>query len=414
MEYMKQCAQKQPFKFMKRDAKTPKVALLGNMNNNHFAVVRYLRGIGVDAHLLLTNFEQAHFHPKADTYDLEYMDYTHQLAWGTPQDFWRTSRGKIKSDLADYDILIGCGYVPAYCLKAGRPLDILVPYGGDIGVALKYRFFFPHHIIREWLVTYYQRKSLSRQKIIHLGNDYYYPRVSKHNPAAEMWDNIVPLVYEPEYSQNNRSGVFNSTHWFSEFRKVREQSEIMLFSSVRHVINLDHSEPAAKGTDILLRGIALFRSRNPKVKIHLVTMEYGQDVMASKALASDLGISDVIRWFPQMYRKDLMAGLSISDIAFGEFVHVWHSGGCIYESLVSGKPLVMKRSDRTNDASSGRNLFPVMEAHSPESIAQRIEQYLHSPNEFVECGKQGRRWYQKEVEKTLERYLNYINQHENN
>jgi len=378
-------------------------------------MVRYLRGLGVDAHLLLTNYEQAHFHPKADTYDLEYMDYTHQLTWGTPQDFWRTSKEKIRSDLADYNILVGCGYVPAYCLKAGRNLDIFVPYGGDIGIALKYRFFFPWHIIREWLATYCQRRSVSRQKIVHqIKNNYYYPRILKYLKEAEQWDNVVPMVYDPEYSQEAINKLLYSTHWIREFQKVREQCEIMLFSSVRHVFNLDHSEPAAKGTDILLRGIALFRLRNPKVKIRLVTMEYGQDVMASKALASEIGISDIIKWFPQMYRKDLMAGLSLSDIAFGEFVHVWHSGGCIYESLVSGKPLVMKRSDRTNDASSGRNLFPVMEAHSPESIAQRIEQYLHSPNEFVECGKQGRRWYQKEVEKTLERYLNYINQHENN
>ena len=43
-----------------------KIALLGNMNNNNFAIMRHLRSIGLDAYLILMNNEKAkEFYKKA-------------------------------------------------------------------------------------------------------------------------------------------------------------------------------------------------------------------------------------------------------------------------------------------------------------------------------------------------------------
>ena len=39
------------------------------MNNGNFALTRYLRDEGVDAHLLLFDKKLEHFHPSRDTYD---------------------------------------------------------------------------------------------------------------------------------------------------------------------------------------------------------------------------------------------------------------------------------------------------------------------------------------------------------
>lgn len=48
-----------------------KVALIGNMNNNNFAIMRYFRDNGIDAHLLLYSNdginELSHFSPNNDT-----------------------------------------------------------------------------------------------------------------------------------------------------------------------------------------------------------------------------------------------------------------------------------------------------------------------------------------------------------
>lgn len=45
-----------------------RVALVGNMNNNHFALLRYLRDLGVNATLLMFSNEAAHFYPQQDTW----------------------------------------------------------------------------------------------------------------------------------------------------------------------------------------------------------------------------------------------------------------------------------------------------------------------------------------------------------
>ena len=43
-----------------------KIALIGNVNNNLFALMRHLRDLGYDAHLFHRP-ENDHFQPKADT-----------------------------------------------------------------------------------------------------------------------------------------------------------------------------------------------------------------------------------------------------------------------------------------------------------------------------------------------------------
>ena len=109
-----------------------RVACIGNMNNNFFSLVRYLRDKGIDAHLLLRNNEFKHFLPEADSYSADYLSYTHQLSWGHVTTWYTTSAHKIESDLREYDFLIGCGTVPAFLDKAGRNLDLFIPYGSDL------------------------------------------------------------------------------------------------------------------------------------------------------------------------------------------------------------------------------------------------------------------------------------------
>ena len=60
-----------------------KIALLGNMNNNNFALLRYFRDLGFDAHLLLFKNDGAghsdHFKIESDTFKIEkWKPYIHQ------------------------------------------------------------------------------------------------------------------------------------------------------------------------------------------------------------------------------------------------------------------------------------------------------------------------------------------------
>jgi len=60
-----------------------KIGLIGNMNNNNFAMMRYFRDLGADAHLLLYSSEGkgtlSHFTPEADTWELgRWAPFIHQ------------------------------------------------------------------------------------------------------------------------------------------------------------------------------------------------------------------------------------------------------------------------------------------------------------------------------------------------
>ena len=52
-----------------------KIALIGNMNNNNFSIMRYFRDLGADAHLLIYSNDGvgslSHFTPESDTFNIE-------------------------------------------------------------------------------------------------------------------------------------------------------------------------------------------------------------------------------------------------------------------------------------------------------------------------------------------------------
>ena len=109
-----------------------RVALIGNMNNNYFALLRYMRDMGVEADVFQFEDEYAHFAPDNDTWEIErwapylrtvpftYYDHHRQI-----EEF---DTAAVAAMLAGYDVLIGSGPSPAYLARAGLHLDAFVPY----------------------------------------------------------------------------------------------------------------------------------------------------------------------------------------------------------------------------------------------------------------------------------------------
>ena len=105
-----------------------KIALIGNMNNAHYTLMRYLCYNSFDCTLLLFNNEIPHFYPDSDTYARDRFDKVKKLDWGSPNLLKSTNKNQIIDDLKPYDFLIGNGYAPAYLAKASIKLDIFDPY----------------------------------------------------------------------------------------------------------------------------------------------------------------------------------------------------------------------------------------------------------------------------------------------
>lgn len=371
----------------------PTVALLGNMNNNHFATARYLRDRGVDAHVLLFDHEMPHFLPASDTYIEADLDFVRTLTWGSVPRYISTPARKMREDIAPYDVLIGHGLAPAYCHKAGRRLDIFAPFGGDIWAMLGRAEGNPLRFVKYLPTMSAQAKGIRASRVFHMAptNELYEAQWERFRGGPQRWYEGLPVVYDGAYRPDRMALMMERSPAAPGFQRVRESADIMLFLAARHFWKCDPRHPAAKGTHRLIHGIAIFRRRHPDVKIALATLEYGQQVAESKALVRELGLEENVVWFPPMARKDLMVGLGLADIACAEFENSWTTSGVIYEALAMSKPILAYRDDSLY--SGQRELYGILNAKEPEDIADRIEAYWRAPEKYRVLGSAGREWY---------------------
>lgn len=389
-----------------------RVAVIGNMNNGNFALTRYLRDDGIDAHLFLFENELQHFHPSYDTYDDGFQSFVHQLSWGGPWKFPFTRPRAIREAFNEFGFLIGCGTAPAYLDRGGLSLDVFVPFGGDIWTILGRADGNPLRYVKYLPVMRAQARGIGRARVFHMAptNPLYESQWRRFRGGSQRWYEGVPVVYDLDYLPERRLLLGQRSPWFDAFRRVRDVADLVLFSSVRHFWKCAPSHPAAKGTDRLLRGLALARDRMPNRRVVLVTFEYGRQVAESRSLVAKLGLQDRVSWFPMMPRRDLMAGLAMADIACAEFENSWIASGVLYEALAMGKPILAYRDDalyRTEDAT----LYPILNAREPEEIADAIASTTANPGRLETIGRAGGEWYRAElVARAMLKYRERIGQ----
>ncbi|HYJ80337.1 MAG TPA: hypothetical protein VEW03_12070 [Longimicrobiaceae bacterium] len=374
-----------------------RVACVGNMNNNSFTIARYLRDRGIEADLLLLDDELDHFHPSADTFDLDYQAWTTQLGWGSPGRFRATPPEGVTRDLAGYDFLLTSGGVPAYLSRAGRRSDLYVPWGGDLMYYPFPRLFKDPRAQVNWVAfSRAQRQGIRTARCIcsDMANDDIARVFRSLRPAGARLRYGIPMVYTPLYNSQAIREHYDASHWHRQFARVRAEHDLVVFHHARHTWRLPETDFNWKANDRLLRGFAAFLRARPEVRACLVTMEYGPHVADSRALAAELGIAHAVRFFPRMARKDLMVGLSLCDVATGEFGMSWLSAGTVYEALAMARPLLHHRDDALYRGFFPE-LYPLMNARTDDEIAAALAGWADDPEAHRRMGEAGRRWLQR-------------------
>ena len=177
-----------------------KIGILGNMNNNGFSLLRYLRDLGMDAHLLLFRDDgtghSSHFAIRCDTWCYsKWQAYISQLPAtnGYGQALSRTFIDRIilgivylirrglmvpnalmvlppkradtkvlRSILSRYDVFIGSGATPAILDSLCMRLDIFFPY--SIGIEyVNQPNFSRHRKSKNPIVRYIARQMYLKQ-----------------------------------------------------------------------------------------------------------------------------------------------------------------------------------------------------------------------------------------------------------
>tara|TARA_B100000886_G_C20424042_1_gene493025 strand:+ start:965 stop:2137 length:1173 start_codon:yes stop_codon:yes gene_type:complete len=372
-----------------------KIALIGNMNNVHYTLMRYLSDRLFDCTLLLFNNEFSHFYPDSDTYARDRFDKIKKLDWGSPKSFKSTHQNKIIDDLKPYDFLIGNGYTPAYLAKASKKLDIFDPYGSDLYEATIYGI--KRFLIQNNVLTFFQRKGIYESKYIHLPktNPIYDMRVEKLSPHSEKITCFYPLLYLPEYLESNVNFKNYTSQNIEKLIKLKKNNFIYFSQSRHYWKNKSKKDPNNKGNDKLIYAWKKFINEHRPDAI-LVLFEYGNDLLASKKLIRDLNLDETIIWMPLSPRKEIMKMISFVDVVMGELIHSWFVGGLSMEAISMGKTLITYR-DEGYISNFYKDKYPILNAYSTDEIYNKIVFTYQNKNEILKIGDLSKKWYKENV-----------------
>jgi glycosyltransferase involved in cell wall biosynthesis len=414
-----------------------KIGLIGNMNNNNFALMRYFRDLGADAHLLLYANDGtgslSHFKPESDTWEIEkWLPFIHKtsipnapvaaldfpyswLIW-----FWSiirswlgqgvaptkaVSRKQIRDVYAQYSRLLASGISPATLRRAGISLDVFYPYSTGV------EFF----RTGEFLVRFGQKYGFNRFIFTRVAQRQMEGvRAAKSVLNAEMGitqdvlldigvvpqNLVIPMVYGQGQSPETPSTKVCQSAWDaivnSEFTLLH-QSRLM-WSNPGHY-SKDEWIRENKNNDWLLHAFAELMKSRPALKACLLIVEYGPDVATTKRLAAELEIDKYIHWLPKMDRRELMWILARVSVGVGEFYDLpkilW--GGTGWEALASGKPLLQGFNFEEGEFAQiyGYPPPPMLPVRNQEDILRHLLDMADYPEKREEIGRGAKEWFNR-------------------
>lgn len=412
-----------------------KIGLIGNMNNNNFALMRYFRDLGADAHLLLyTNDGKgslSHFRPEADTWDIgKWAPYIHQTdipnapiaAFEIPyswllslsslikstlgqhnQNVPSVSKGQICHAYSGYDHLVASGISPATLYRTGIPLDIFYPYSCGVEF-LRTEEFVVRFAGRFGLNRFiFNRVAQYQIEGIRLAKKVFNAEMGiTHDVLCDIGVAPLKLAIPMVYGQEQ----------FSKEPPTKALRDILLAISNSEFTVLHHSRlkwknpghyskdawvNENKNNDWLLRAFAELVKNRPSIKAQLLIVEYGPDIVATKQLATKLAIDCYITWLPKMERRELMWLLSRISVGVGEFYNVprmiW--GGTGWETLASAKPLLQGFNFKEDEFEQifGYPPPPMLPVRKQDDILQHLLDMADQPQKLTKIGQAAKVWF---------------------
>lgn len=380
-----------------------RVALIGNMNNNFFSLMRYLRDAGVDAELLLFADEINHFLPENDTWDIEtwkpYIKQT-KISGGALGQYFKMSAADIRKEFEGYDYYIGCGFTPAYFYKAGMKLDLFTPY--CVGIEYTYRITKTKtvHYLKEKIEAYYQVKGLKHNTKV-VGTIDEESRLKAEKIGVRTQSLPLLMIYNKEQAKSDDELLSATIQKFNQHYPV-------VFSHVSHFPEGSRTWEI-KRNDILIKGFADYAKQTDNNAL-LILFNYGEAVEASKALIEELGITDKVLWVPVMSRKKIMRLLEHVHFGGGEFGGaVW--GGTGWEFMAKGVPFFqyVGMPDDVFEANTGMKMPPFFNTNNSAEISRLLQTYTSDKTKLAANGQALKAWFDKEAGQELAKsYINIL------
>lgn len=381
------------------------IALIGNMNNVNFALLRYFIELGYEAELFTYSNEIDHFLPQLDTTNWHrWQRYVHPLGVSNGgRDALFGPLHDVERKLANFDICLGNGISPVLFKRMNRVLDVFVPYGEGCEFVSEFTFRVsrPLSTLYSWVRRRAMIKSLRSNVRTIITHSSPPSAIAYRGLGKKM--KLLPLLtkYDPETICET-----SLTEAAREAIDRMESASLAVFSQAQHrwKTMLDgYLFGVGKRNHWLIEGFAHYVQCSGDTRAVLCLLEYGPDVEASKELIGELGISAWVVWLPMMSRLDLLAVARHADVGVDAF-HGSLWGGTGWELISLGVPLIHFLADPTAIEWEGIPLPPFFNVESPGAIAQVL--LTHNRQSFAEFGLRTRQWHETyQGEALAKRYL---------
>jgi hypothetical protein len=373
-----------------------RIALVGNMNNNNFAMMRHLRDLGADARLFLYSNEHDHFRPERDTADWDrWRPYVHELGIsnGGRDDFYRLI-GPIAARLSGFDAYLGNGIAPVLFERMGRRLDLFVPYCEGCEFVIEHEFSWGRPFASAYsLLRKIAMERAVRRSVDHVitANTHEHSLATFRRLGKPTTNMFIPMLYD--------EGAADDAALDAPLKAAAErmdQASIAVFSHVSHFWkNLPvahYMGGVGKRNQWLIEGFARYVLGSGDRRALLVMVEYGPDVPASRDLIEELGIGDQVLWLPLMTRVEIMALIEHADIGGSEFAGMlW--GGAGWEFLAKGVPMLHYLEAPQAYALPDRPLPPFFNVDSADAVAAVLSG--HDRASLKRVGAEAAEWYRR-------------------
>lgn len=381
-----------------------KIALVDNMNNNFFALTRYLRDLGHEADLfLIPENSLSHFHPQRDTWN-----DVGQVGWikNFPCEYRSLSYipfgRKVREAFSTYDVIIACGDAVGLLHQANIKIDLFVPYGSD----LYHKPFIERYEKRSCgpvgrLLRFFDKRRATMQSAgikesgaIICNNNWGLAKASLDRLGVTAHNLPRVMIYLEDNTPANID------------LKIPENSDFVVFSPTRHMwcTNPDQLSDfdvngGTKRNDKLIKAFARLVEMDIYEKPQLWLCDYGSDVLASKQLIESLKIESYVVWFPIMDRRELLEYAKRATFIADQFRQTMSatSAGTTNEALAMGIPVVANADGATTDVTDPYFGAPIMQALNEDEILDCLLVHSENPALYQKIAAEGKAFFSQNL-----------------
>lgn len=382
-----------------------KIACVGNMNNNMFAIVRHLRHAGYNAELILAN-EFAHFKPEADTFEKIDFSYIKEFDF-FKSDLLYTDKRLVNKYFSEYNFVIACGYSIAYLTFSKVKIDVTLPYGSDL---YDLPFFEPVDLSNTYsnaqraALAKYQKKGLEGADVVVFDytNDEFEKIIDKFKFKGTRYKLPYPFIFTQEFNFENSEKLQSKGKFTVRMKEIKKEFDFIVFNHMRQSWKNPLDIWSYKGNEKVFKAFKQFLP-SANNKACLIVFEYGTDIEDSKSLIKELGIERNVIWFPVSERKEILSMISFADIGIGEIGNYsWFSYGAIFEFLCMKKPVIHYREDSLY-VGKVESLYPMYSASTQEEVLNALVNSYKNRSKTDQMATESHNWFIKYgIEKPLD------------